>query len=370
MSGKKKTILIVVIALMIGILVGGCAVVIGLRMFSASDKKVEKAEKEKDESIVIEEYSVDECIKLGKYKGLEISIAVTEEDIDWEIQSLIEENTTYEQLKGIAQEGNMVYADFEGYVDGERKDSTCGADYITIGSGEWLEGFEDAIIGMQCGQTKEFPVQVPDGTYGDEEIDGKTVDFKLTLQYICGESIVPEYNDEFVQSISNYNTTKEYNKYLKERLAKENEEEKLEYAWSEVYESSKVKKYPKTLMQAARREVLQGYYNMAAIYGVSHDEIFQSFGCLDEQDFVDTQLTELARDTVKEGLVAEAIAKAENLSYTTEEYQDLLKEEYEMNSSSYKSKEEYEEENRVYLERTALMNVVKEWLGENTNYIK
>lgn len=371
MSGKKKSVLIGVVALMVGILIGGCVVVFGLRMFGE-----EKTFDEKDTSndaadeIVIEKYNISECIKLGEYKGLEISLAATEEDIQWEIDSLIEENTTYEQLRGIAQEGNMVYADFEGYVNGKKIDTTCGTDYITIGSGEWLDGFEDAIIGLQCGQTAEVSISVPDGTYGDEEIDGKTVDFKITLQYICGESIVPEYNDEFVQSISNYKTTKEHKASLKEKLERESEEEKLEYAWYAAYENSKVKKYPKTLMQAARQEVLQGYYNMADIYGISYDEIFQSFGCADEQDFIDTQLTELAKDTVKEGLVAEAIAEKEKLSYTTEDYQDLLNEEYENNSGSYDSKEEYEEENKLYLERTALINVVKEWLGENTKFTK
>lgn len=371
MSGKRKSILIGVIALIVGILIGVCVVVFGLRMLSSDRSAEEKSTKEDTaEEIKIENYDVNECIKLGEYKGLEISLAATEEDIQWEIDSLIEEHTTYEQLRGIAQEGNMVYADFEGYIAGKKIDTTCGSDYITIGSDEWLEGFEDAIIGLQCGQTAEVSIDVPDGTYGDKEVDGKTVDFKITLQYICGESIVPEYDNEFVQSISKYKTTKEHKAALKETIEKEYEEEKLEYAWYEAYENSKVEKYPKTLIQAAKREVLQGYYNMADIYGMSRDEIFQSFGCADEQDFKDTQLTELARDTVKEGLVAEAIAEKEKLSYTTEDYQDLLNEEYENNSSSYDSKEEYEEENKIYLERTALMNVVKEWLGENTKFTK
>jgi len=373
MEGNKKKILLCVIFFVIGLSVGGFAAFSFLK-YKEGDKgdKKEKKEASTDdlEEIVIEDYNANECVRLGKYKGLTISLAPTEDDLQAEIDSLLEEHTEYEQKKGIAQEGDMVYAEFEGSVNGKKMDTACGEDYIEIGSEEWVNGFEDAIIGMQCGQSKEFSVEVPDGYYGDEEIDGHTLDFKLTLKYICGESIVPEYNNEFVQSISNYKTTKEYDAYLKKRLLKESEEEKLEYAWSEVMDASKVEKYPKTLLAASRKEVLQGYYDMADIYGVSHDEIFQSWGCEDEKDFVKTQLPGLAKDTAKEILVAKAIAEKENISYTTEDYEELLEEEYENNSDVYDSKEAYEKENKNYLEKTVLMNVVKEWLGKQTDYTK
>lgn len=371
MEGNKKKILACIIFFAVGLLIGGFAA-FGYLKSKEGDKGDKKEEKEtsKDglEEIEIEDFNANECVKLGKYKGLTISLAPTEEDLQSEIDSLLEEHTEYEQVKGMAQEGDMVFAEFEGYIDGKKMDTISGGDYVEIGSGLWLAGFEDAIIGMQCGQDKEFSVQVPDGYYGDAEIDGKTVDFKLVLKYICGESIIPEYNDEFVRSISNYKTTKEYDAYLKKRLLKESEEEKLEYVWSEVMEASKVEKYPKTLLAASRKEVLQGYYNLADMQGLSHDEIFQSWGCEDEKDFKKTQLPDLAKDTAKEMLVAKAVAENEKISYTTEDYEDLLKEEYENNSDVYDSKEDYERENKNFLEKTALMNVVKEWLGEQTNF--
>lgn len=371
MEGNKKKILACIIFFAVGLLIGGFAA-FGYLKGKEGDKGDKKEEKEtsKDglEEIEIEDFNANECVKLGKYKGLTISLAPTEEDLQSEIDSLLEEHTEYEQVKGMAQEGDMVFAEFEGYIDGKKMDTISGGDYVEIGSGLWPAGFEDAIIGMQCGQDKEFSVQVPDGYYGDAEIDGKTVDFKLVLKYICGESIIPEYNDEFVRSISNYKTTKEYDAYLKKRLLKESEEEKLEYVWSEVMEASKVEKYPKTLLAASRKEVLQGYYNLADMQGLSHDEIFQSWGCEDEKDFKKTQLPDLAKDTAKEMLVAKAVAENEKISYTTEDYEDLLKEEYENNSDVYDSKEDYERENKNFLEKTALMNVVKEWLGEQTNF--
>jgi len=358
----KKLTAGIALAFVAGIFVGG----LGVSAFQAMrGKEAQKEEKEVDEK-----YDAQQCVKLGKYKGITVSLAATDEDIQIEVDSLLEEHTQYEQKSGTAVDGDMVYADFDGYVGGKKKEDTCGSDYIEIGSGSWLEGFEEAFIGMKTGQKKEFTVDVPEGTYGDSEIDGHEVLFKVKLQYICGDEIVPEYNDEFVQSISEYKSVKEYNAYLKKRLEKENEEDKLEYAWSEVMDASKVTEYPESLIKAAEEEVLQGYYGMAEIYGVSHDEIFQSFGCEDEQDFRDTQLDELAEDTVKEWLVAEAISQKENVNYTEEDYASLLQEEYEGNSDSYKNKEEYEEANQFYLEHMALIQAVKEWIGKNTTYTK
>lgn len=359
---KKRNVVITMVVFVVGILIG----IAGVSGYHA----IETKKQQKEEEAAEENYDPTECVTLGEYKGITVSLEATEQDIQTEVDSLLEEYTTYEQKQGTAQEYDMVYADFEGYIDGKRKEDTCGSDYISIGSGEWLDGFEEAIIGMKTGETKEFSIDVPDGTYGDSEIDGHTVVFKLKLQYICGDSIVPDYNDEFVQSVSQYDSVKEYNAYLKDKLEKENEEDELEFSWTEVMEKSKISKYPKSLLKAAKKEVLQGYYDMADIYGVSHDEIFQTFGCEDEQDFKDTQLDELAKDTVKEGLVAEAIAKKENISYTKEDYDSLVQEEYESNSDSYDSKEAYEKANQYYLERTALMDVVKEWIGENTTYTR
>ncbi len=365
-SEKKKTIFICTAILVVGIAIGlGFAWAFPLLKSPMNSEKKE----EKLQEVEVEKYTASECVNLGKYKGREVSLAATDEDIQIEIDSLIEEYTTYEQERGIAQEGDMVYADFEGSIGGKKVDSICGSDYVELGSGGWAPGFEDAIMGMQCGQKKNFKLTVPENFYGDNEIDGKEISYTVTLKYICGESIIPEYNDEFVQSISNYDTVEEHTASLKKKLEKENEEDKLEFVWSDVMYDCKVKKYPKTLLASARNEVLQGYYDMADLTGVSRDEFFQSFGCENEEEFKETQLEDLAKDTVKEILVAETIAQKEKLQYTKEDYDEILKDEYENNSASYKSREDYEEKNKNYLEHTALIVVVKDWIGENTKFV-
>lgn len=315
-------------------------------------------------------YDVQDCVELGQYKGIKVSIAVTKEDIEAEVENLLDENITYEQKKGKVQDGDMIYADFAGYVDGKRVEETSDSDYIEIGTDDWLEGFSEAFIGAETGKEFSFEIDVPKDTYDEASVDGKKVTFKATVNYICGDEIVPEYNDDFVKSISDseYKTTDEYNAYLKKELASEYEAEKSEYSWSDVLESSKVKAYPENMLKAARDKVLQEYYDMADLYGMSHDEIFQSFGRENEQDFIDQDLTELAQDTVKEQLVVRAIAAKEKINYTKEEYAEIVEEEYAYNSEAYDSKEEYEKADRAYLEETALQTVVKNWIAEHAEF--
>ena len=106
-------------------------------------------------------------ITLGDYKGMKVSLAVSQDDIQSEIDSILEEYTSYKKMSGVVKMGDMIHATFDGYIDGKRADSTCGSDYIHIGSGEWLPGFEDAIIGVKTGDNKKFTLDIPEGTYGD-----------------------------------------------------------------------------------------------------------------------------------------------------------------------------------------------------------
>lgn len=367
-DGKKMWQMIAICCLAGGLIVGfifGVAFGFGMNRAMTRIAKERQTEKEKSGKY----YQVAKEVTLGKYKGLKISLVPTEEDLQTEIDSVIEEYTNYEQKKGTAEDGDMVYGEFEGSIDGVKMDELCGSDYIEIGSQQWLEDFETAFIGMKTGKSKKVSVKIPENFYGNESIDGKTVKFKLTLKYICGDAITPEYNDEFVQSISDYETVEEYNAHLKENLIKDAEDEKAEYAWSEVVEASEIKNYPEDMLEAAKEEELQGCYDMAELSGYSRDEFFQAFyGSADEQDFIDTQLEELAKDTVKEIMVAQAIANKEDISYTKKEYQTLLEDEYEENKSSYDDAEDYEKNNKNHLQNTALIEKVKSWVEKKTTF--
>lgn len=316
-------------------------------------------------------YDPLQCVELGPYKEIGISLKVTEEDIQSEIENLQEEHAIYEHLDGAVEDGDLVYADVEGYVDGQKADTACTSDYIEIGAGEWPDGFEGGLLGVQTGQTAVLSIPVPAGYYGDEAIDGRDVEYHVAVKYICGDKILLDYNDDFVKSVTKkYKTTKEYNRHLRKKIKKENEEQKGEFAWSEVTEGCKVKTYPDSLMESSSREVLQGYYNMAVIYGCSREEIFPAFGYESEQDFVDTDLRELAEITAKEYLIAQAIAEKEGISYTPEEYESLKEKEYQGQDGNYDTIEAFEADNIIYLENQALLNKVKDWITQNTKFTR
>lgn len=345
----------------------GAGILISTQDKDKKENKKEEASPEVEQKV--EEYDPLEYVQLGEYVGVHVSMKVTKAEIQSEIDSLLEEHAVYEQLPGVVQDGDMVYADFEGYVNGVKMDDTCGSDYIEIGSGEWLDGFETSLIGRSTGETAIFALSVPEGTYGDPSIDGQTVEFHVMIQYLCGDQILPEYNDAFVQSISKkYKTTKEYEKHIRKRLEKDNEEQKAEYVWSEVMDGSVVINYPETLLQASSQEVLQGYYDMAEVYGTTREEIFPAFGYTDEQEFVNGDLPELAQDTAKEYLVSQAIAQKEGISYTQEEYEEFREEEYSYQDGAYDTMEEFEADRKAYLENQMLLRRVKDWLAERAEF--
>lgn len=350
-----------------GILIVG--VLVGVLIVKQPWKNLAKKDNKASE-LFSGNYNAEKYLKLGQYKGVTASLAVTQEDIDVAIEDFQEENTKYEEKQGTVQDGDMIYAVFDGYVDGKKVENACGNDYVEIGAGEWFEGFEEAYIGAQTGKEISFEIDVPKETFGDEDIDGHKVSFKATVQYICGEEIVPEYNDDLVQSATEFKTTAEYEDNLRKELAEENETDKAEASWTEVTENTEVIKYPKDLMEAARDQVLEEYYGMADLYGVSHDEIFQYFGMEDEQDFIDTDLEELAQDTVKEQLIVAAIAEKEKIKYSDKDYEAVLKDEYSYNEEEYDSQEAYEKKNKEYLVELTMTTVVKDWVADHANFIR
>ena len=355
---KNKKIIIMAV---LGIVLFAGGIVIGRLLPDGEDNGQKKIGKN---------YKAVDCIEFEEdYNKLEISLAVSQEDIDVEIDSIKEENTVYEQKAGNVSDGDMIYADIVGYVDGRRADDTCTEDFVIIGSGDWLDGFEDALIGIKTGTTAEFTISVPDGSFGNKDIDGHDVLYNVKVEYICGDSIVPEYNNEFVQSISDYETTEEYTNYIKEKLLEENQSDRADYAWTDVMDICKVKTYPEDMLEKARDTVLQGYYDMAELYGYSEDEIFVQFGYESKEDFINGDLEELARDTVKEQLLARALADKEDISYTQEEYDEIVDEEYYYYEDKYSSKEEFEKDHKEELEDLVLMSVVKKWMEDNLKYV-
>lgn len=361
-GADKKILIYSILCFVVGALTGIAVIKVPNWLKDRNNAaKIETAEKG---------YDAAEIVKLGDYKGIEVSLAPTEDEIQSEIDSLIEENTIYEQLKTTARDGDKVHATVSASVDGETADIADFSDFIDLGAGLELPEIEKTLDGMKSGQKKKVTIKVPQGHYGDSMIDGKKAEFAVTLDYVCGETILPDFNDDFVKDVTDYDTVKEYRAYLEKKLAEENREEKAETAWTQVLENSDVDDagYPDVLLEQQKKEILQGYYDFAKISGITIDEAFQQFGCESEQDFIETELEDTAKDGAKDVLVAEAIATKENFYYTEKDYNSILKKEYEDNKDMYKSKKEYEKKNKAYLKNTALIEAVKKFIDKNAIY--
>ena len=164
------------------------------------------------------DFKVEDYVTLGEYKGLSVEYPVPEvleEDVEYAVQELLEENTEYKEIKDRpAKEGDSVNIDYTGVVDGEAFDGGSDSDYdLVLGSGDFLEDFENSLIGKKTGEVVTFPVEFPE-EYFDSEMAGKQAEFTVTINKI-NEVVVPEYTDGLVKEVTAYKTKEEYEKLLK-----------------------------------------------------------------------------------------------------------------------------------------------------------
>lgn len=286
-------------------------------------------------------FKAEDYVKLGEYKNLKIQYPVPEvyeEDVEYAIQELQDENTEYREITDRpSQEGDSVNIDYTGTMDGEEFEGGSDTDYeLVLGSGDFLEDFENSLIGKNKGEVVTFPLTFPE-EYFDSEAEGKQAEFTVTINKIS-EVIVPEYTDEFVAEVTDYKTTEEYEEYIRGDLMITAQEESAsasgEDALALAVENAEVNGYPQELYDFYYDETVAGYQFYASMMGMEYEEFLEQLGEGAVEDAVLAQ--------VEEYLVAQAIADKEGLTVTDEGYQEevqALLEEYE-----YDTIEELEED--------------------------
>ena len=270
---------------------------------------------------------VSKYVTIGEYKGLTLdrpSNTVTDEDVDAEIEYNLEEKGT-EVSDGTVEEGDTVTINFTGTIDGKEFDGGSAEDYdLVIGEGSMIEGFEDGIVGMKKGETKELDLTFPDDYY-EESVAGKDVVFKITLQKFTRPS---ELNDEWVTANTEYKTIEEYRAAVKKEL-EQNEAQAADYdlynnAWSEVLAASEVKEFPKEDVEQAvkaYKELNEAYVKEA---GMKMSDFLESQGMTEEDYEEDCQ--QYAESKVEQNLIVQGIMDAEGLSLEDDEIQTLKEE--------------------------------------------
>ena len=307
--------------------------------------------------------SYDKYVTLGEYTGMTIDrivTTVTDDDVQEEIQNELYADAEFKEVtdRG-AKEGDTVNIDYTGKIDGEEFDggSDTGMD-LELGSDTFLPEFEDGIIGMKKGETKDITITFPEDY--DGTVDGKTAVFSVTVNSIT-EAILPEYNDDYVKENYDYDTTAEYEASLKSDLQEQYDEDATftacSDALSEAVDNAEFDGYPEDMYDAAKEQM--EYENQAFA-----DQLGIELTDLVGEDY---DIEEDILAAIHEKLVVYAIAEKEKLTVTDEEFDTYAEDNWEL--YGYDTKEDFisdygDEEIRYSL----LYDKVLNFLGENNTF--
>ena len=287
-------------------------------------------------------------VTLGEYKGLEYeetSTEVTDEDVQAELDYLLESKADVEKIMdGTVADGDTVNIDFTGMRDGVAFDGGSGTGYdLTIGSNSFIDNFEEQLIGMKPGDTKEINVTFPDPYPNNPDLAGVPVVFEVTVNYICGENIIPEMSDQFIADNTDYQTVDEYKEYVrgylkdyKESTADSDREQAL---WQQVMDNCTFAELPQDKVDEEVENMYNSYEQYAGYYGLEMADFLEQMG-MSEEDFR-TELTSYAENLVKRNLVFNAIVEKEGLTVSDDEYEKTAEEK--ATDYGYESKDAMEE---------------------------
>lgn len=269
-------------------------------------------------------------VTLGKYKGVKVDKAdtdVTDEEVSAEIDREREKNSrTVDVADRAVQKGDVAVIDFEGFVDGVAFEGGKGTDYpLTIGSGAFIPGFEDALIGAELGRETEVNVTFPED-YQAAELAGKAAVFKCTVKKLQ-EKLLPELDDEFVEEVSDESdTVEEYREEIRKKLADGKEADAKtakEDAVIEAVIAEAQMDIPDAMVDTQQRQMIQEYADRLQSQGISMEQYMQFTGMTAQM--LMEQVKPQAVKRIQSRLVLEAVAAAEKLEASEEEFEEEIK---------------------------------------------
>lgn len=290
---------------------------------------IKSMEKDADWEIIAEVPLKPE-VTLGDYKNIEVTKqdrTVTDEDVADELESRRQRAVELALKDDAAEEGDTVVIDFEGYKDGEKFDGGSAENHsLELGSGQFIPGFEDQLIGAKSGDEKDVEVTFPE-EYGAEELAGQDVVFKVVVHEVK-EKRVPELDDEFAKDVDDeVETLDELKDKIRQQLEKSKERAATEAtddeAIQKAVENAEVPEIPEAMIDEEVDRQFNLFINNLQQQGISKDQYMSMIGT-SEQELRD-QFRNEADFNVKTNLVLEAIAKAENIDVTTEDIDAEIK---------------------------------------------
>ena len=312
-------------------------------------------------------------VELGKYKGIEISkieYTVKDEDIEHELGHMQEHNSRLITVdERPLENGDTATIDFEGFVDGVAFEGGKAEGHeLEIGSGAFIPGFEDQLVGMKIDEDKEIKVTFPK-EYFSKDLAGKEATFKVKLHEIKKKEL-PELDDEFAKDVSEFDTLDELKKSIKEKLEKSNEQrakyETEDAAIKAVCEKAKLD-IPSGMIDLEVDNMLKDFEQRLSYQGLNLEQYLKMIGKTEEE--MRKEYEPQAIEAIKSRLVLEAIIKAEKIEASEEEVKEKLEE---MAKNYGKKVEELSENENLknYLEEGIKSEKALEFIVENAKYIE
>lgn len=269
------------------------------------------------------EVAVKPEVTLGQYKGIEVEKAdttATDEEVAAELDKEREANSRTITVEDRAvQDGDMTVIDFEGFVDGEAFEGGKGTDYpLTIGSGAFIPGFEEKLVGAEIGKEVEVDVTFPE-EYHAKELAGKPAVFKCTVKEIKVKEL-PELDDDFAQDVSDFDTLEEYKadvrKKVEEKKAADAKAKKEDAVIEKIIEGAAME-IPDAMVETQAERMVDEFAQRLQMQGLTMEQYLQFTGG-NVQALVE-QSKPQALKRIQSRLVLEAVAAAENLTASDEE---------------------------------------------------
>lgn len=323
----KKTKKMLAVILCAGLTMGtitGCSAVDKLK--NAITNTDEDTSKKKETTTGVTEIKdAASYLELADYKTVSLKTA----DIDKQVQSTIDEdlesNVTYKKIKsGKVKTGDTVNIYYVGKIDGVAfdggsctKESNPEGFDLEIGSNSFIDGFEDGLIGKKIGETCDVKTTFPESYPANTELQGKVAIFTVTINSKQGKKITPKLTDAFVKkNLSDYTSVEDYKAKTRESVI-----EKL--AVTNVSDNTKVNKYPKTELSAMKKQLSTSIENYLKQQNATLDDYLSSMNTT-EKDY-NKQIEETAKEELASRLIYNAIAQAEDIEISDDDYQTELK---------------------------------------------
>ena len=266
-------------------------------------------------------------VTLGEYKGLKAEkpeVKVTAADVDERLKTLADRNTRLVSVDREAKSGDTAVIDFEGFLNGKPFEGGKGENHnLELGSGSFVPGFEDQVIGMKAGEEKDIDITFPENY--TPELAGKPVVFHVKVNEVKVKEL-PAIDDEFAKDVSEFDTLKELKADIKKKMTEERTTA-AQHAFEDVL-MTKVAEgikadIPDEMIEMQAHQMLEGFKQQLASQGIPFDQYTKMTGMNEEQIIMDAK--EPAANQVKMDLAIRAIIKAEGLEVSDEEVENEMK---------------------------------------------